>query len=275
MILTESILQTRPWCQQPECYIPMLAEFWAGYISGAAGIVIGNPLDIIKVRAQASSSSSSASISQQPFSHSFPATTALPNSALLEPSLIPRLRSYSAFTALLRGLPAPVLTYGALNALLFTSYTQALVFSCYIGSASENNAKKPSSGPVYPYSSHFTAGCFAGIATYIISTPTELIKCRAQITRDHTSSGKPISSWMIARSTYALEGIRGLYRGGCVTALRDSVGYGFYFLAYETSKDMWDRVVDSIGKDQTSSLDTVTVVDPIKVLLCGGLAGVL
>lgn len=31
----------------------MSAEFWAGYISGAAGIVIGNPLDIVKVRLQA------------------------------------------------------------------------------------------------------------------------------------------------------------------------------------------------------------------------------
>ena len=31
----------------------MSADFWAGYISGAVGIVIGNPLDIIKVRLQA------------------------------------------------------------------------------------------------------------------------------------------------------------------------------------------------------------------------------
>ena len=31
----------------------MSADFWAGYISGATGIVIGNPLDLIKVRLQA------------------------------------------------------------------------------------------------------------------------------------------------------------------------------------------------------------------------------
>lgn len=31
----------------------MSADFWAGYISGAIGIVIGNPLDIVKVRLQA------------------------------------------------------------------------------------------------------------------------------------------------------------------------------------------------------------------------------
>lgn len=33
----------------------MSSDFWAGYISGAIGIVIGNPLDLIKVRLQASS----------------------------------------------------------------------------------------------------------------------------------------------------------------------------------------------------------------------------
>ncbi len=31
----------------------MTSDFWAGYISGAAGILIGNPLDILKVRSQA------------------------------------------------------------------------------------------------------------------------------------------------------------------------------------------------------------------------------
>lgn len=34
----------------------MSSDFWAGYISGAIGIIIGNPLDLIKVRLQASSS---------------------------------------------------------------------------------------------------------------------------------------------------------------------------------------------------------------------------
>ncbi len=30
----------------------MSADFWAGYISGAAGIIVGNPLDLIKTRQQ-------------------------------------------------------------------------------------------------------------------------------------------------------------------------------------------------------------------------------
>jgi solute carrier family 25 carnitine/acylcarnitine transporter 20/29 len=31
----------------------MSADFWAGYVSGAAGIIIGNPLDLVKTRLQA------------------------------------------------------------------------------------------------------------------------------------------------------------------------------------------------------------------------------
>ena len=39
----------------------MSADFWAGYISGAAGILIGNPLDLVKTRLQAGSTPSAAS----------------------------------------------------------------------------------------------------------------------------------------------------------------------------------------------------------------------
>lgn len=39
----------------------MSADFWAGYLSGAIGIIIGNPLDIIKVRLQASQPAPTAS----------------------------------------------------------------------------------------------------------------------------------------------------------------------------------------------------------------------
>jgi solute carrier family 25 carnitine/acylcarnitine transporter 20/29 len=31
----------------------MSSDFWAGYLSGAIGIIIGNPLDVVKVRLQA------------------------------------------------------------------------------------------------------------------------------------------------------------------------------------------------------------------------------
>jgi len=43
----------------------MSADFWAGYLSGAAGILIGNPLDLVKTRLQASKAPTSPDILAQ------------------------------------------------------------------------------------------------------------------------------------------------------------------------------------------------------------------
>lgn len=51
--------------------------------------------------------------------------------------------------------------------------------------------------------------------------------------------------------------------GGTITAVRDSVGYGFYFWSYELAK----RTVVNESDSHTQGA--------LKVLLCGGLAGVV
>lgn len=44
----------------------MAADFWAGYLSGAAGILIGNPLDLVKTRLQAGSAVSNPEATSSP-----------------------------------------------------------------------------------------------------------------------------------------------------------------------------------------------------------------
>lgn len=225
----------------------MSADFWAGYVSGAAGIVIGNPLDLVKVRLQASSTSSS------------------------PPPGATRTSSYSA-SSLFRGLPAPVITYGALNALLFTTYNRSLLL--FPSTNSTFDAAK--TGPEYSYMGHFAAGCIAGLATFVVSAPTELIKCRTQLavapstTPLHGQSCSP-SSWSITKSIWQQYGLRGLYHGGVITSIRDSVGYGFYFLSYEASKDLWDLTFPRNEAVRSTAL--IGSNEAAKVLLCGGLAG--
>lgn len=242
----------------------MSADFWAGYVSGAASIVIGNPLDLIKVRLQAStipttaSRASSASIPSPP-----PQTVSLRN--------------------LLRGLPAPVLTYGALNALLFKTYNQSLLLLSPPPSHlnAVQDAFLATTPAFYPYWSHFTAGCIAGLATFVISTPTELIKCRTQVAHDTNpspvllnSTAYPYSSWSIARTIYQQSGLRGFYHGGMITSIRDAVGYGFYFLAYEASKDIWDAIASNAFDNTLENRSTGTI-GAARILLCGGVAGVV
>lgn len=106
----------------------------------------------------------------------------------------------------------------------------------------------------------FIAGAVGGLATWVVSTPTELIKCKAQVSRE------PITSLQIAKNVMRTEGVRGLYYGGVVTALRDSIGYGFYFLSYEFSSRM---LAARVGEKHSKQ------VEAAKVLLCGGVAGVI
>ncbi|KAK6953364.1 hypothetical protein Daesc_005667 [Daldinia eschscholtzii] len=201
----------------------MSADFWAGYISGAVGILIGNPLDLIKVRLQARDSISTQTVTSY-------------------------ARQFESKSALVAGTAAPILGYGALNALLFVSYNRS---EAAINTALNCQANL--------WTTWF-AGAIGGLATWAVSTPTELIKCRAQL------SSPPASSWNIAKQVFKTEGIRGLYVGGVVTALRDSIGYGFYFWSYELSS----KWIESSRKN-TSDFSQ----EAAKVLLCGGLAGIV
>lgn len=218
----------------------MSTEFWAGYVSGAAGIIIGNPLDLIKTRLQAgtlhdgqvtstlrgvSTASTSTSSTGTSSSGSTRTSTLLANSTTPQPVSNP-----SRLSTLIRGAAAPILGYGALNALLFTTYNHMEILL--------NNAP---AGPRREYSSSlaktFVAGAVAGLATFVVSAPTELVKCRVQV------SCGDVGSWQMCKQIWrgeggtggergrgrglSLKGVRGFYFGGGVTALRDSIGYGF------------------------------------------------
>lgn len=241
----------------------MSADFWAGYISGAVGIVIGNPLDILKVRLQAQSS-------RIPSSAPPPPATTLPGTSSPSTALS-LLRKFSTGTA------APILGYGALNALLFVSYnrSEALLnqaFSPRPVSTSELESARAMSTTGSNLWTTFLAGAIGGLATWVVSTPTELIKCRSQLAPSLAES----SSWNICKRIWRYEGgLRGLYFGGTVTAIRDSVGYGFYFWSYELSTRWMEQWLRHSGYAQGNGVDGVNGAETAKVLLCGGLAGVV
>lgn len=199
----------------------MSADFWAGYLSGAVGIVVGNPLDIEKVR-------------QQTTGHA-----------------IGKLYGQSS-VAFMKGTAAPIFGYGALNALLFVSYNRSEAML-------KDAASTRDAGWVT-----WTAGAMGGLAVWVVSAPTELIKCRAQMSTPATSS------WTIFKQILRTDGVKGLYHGGVVTALRDSIGYGFYFWTYELAHRYWPAAATAKRDGDTASGRRETS----KVLLCGGIAGI-
>ncbi|KAJ5174338.1 uncharacterized protein N7482_000215 [Penicillium canariense] len=203
----------------------MSSDFWAGYLSGALGIIIGNPLDVIKVQLQAGHSRDVSTQSQ--------------------------LSRFERASSLVRGAAAPILGYGALNALLFVAYNRSLM-------AMDSTIADPTNPAGVPLYKIWLAGAIGGLASWTISSPTEFIKCRAQL-----DSRPEVSSWSVAKDIYRNRGWRGLYFGGGITSARDSIGYGFYFWSYEICKRFMTN------ENETSHQAT------LKILLCGGIAGIV
>lgn len=114
-----------------------------------------------------------------------------------------------------KGAAAPILGYGALNALLFVAYNRSL-------KALEPSLVDPTCPDSVSLSKIWVAGAIGGLASWVVSSPTELVKCRAQLSQE-----RGISSWTVARDIVKRSGIQGLYFGGLVTSVRDSVGYSF------------------------------------------------
>ncbi|KAE8553606.1 hypothetical protein EYB25_004988 [Talaromyces marneffei] len=206
----------------------MSSDFVAGYISGAVGILIGNPLDLVKVRLQARKASDTLRTSPQ--SHGY----------------------FESTSSLIKGAAAPILGYGALNALLFVAYNRSLKFLDPLVVDPTNLDANVSLMNIW------LAGAAGGMASWVISSPTELVKCRTQLSRNQTTS-----SWSVFRDILRMHGVRGLYFGGLITSVRDSVGYGFYFWSYE------------LCKRNLTTLDESSQQEALKVLFCGGIAGII
>lgn len=173
-------------------------DFLAGYASGALGIVVGNPLDLIKTRLQASAIGE----------HAHPS----PNTPTVR---LPWSKQFEHWTALARGATAPILGYGALNGLLFMTYNRSLALMTTGNLDLQDVPAHPAGWKIW------TAGALGGLATFFVSAPTELVKCRAQV------SNPPQSSPEVAKELWRAGGLRAMYTGGVITSVRDSVGYGF------------------------------------------------
>ena len=141
------------------------------------------------------------------------------------------------FVGLYKGIVSPLVSthslstdrYSLLHIQATTALMNGLVFASYrflLKLQSSDSALPPTLTQIT------LAGAGSGIISSIITTPTELIKIRQQ---------QQIG--LVQRSTLSVAvdiirtggfGLKGLYRGMPVTALRD-IGYGGYFWAYEAT----------------------------------------
>lgn len=110
-------------------------------------------------------------------------------------------------------------------------------------------------------------GFCTGALQSLLLAPVELVKIRLQLQNNvyaklhqADSHGGPMS---VIKSIFKTEGLRGIYRGLTITAMRDAPAHSLYFWTYEY---MREQLHPGCRKSSQESLQTMMVA--------GGLAGV-
>lgn len=284
-----------------EQFYNTLRDVLAGTAGGAAGIILDHPFDLIKTRLQVGSSAEptgnvarsaeSASpgrgkaagqrtnmnkpqtgrqVTPSPPSGSERATRALARHAARSPlQEVALLLKQEGPLAFFKGMAAPIVAYGPTYALAFGAYGNAVRFLDN-NHILEGNGADAAAGDI-PLARVTAAGAWAGLLCTVFVAPTELIKVRMQIQREVAGrDGGYVRPWTVARKAVAQHGIvNGLFRGWCVTVVRDIPSVSAFFALYEWSKAKllaWSarREVDD-GREPSGH-----VVTPAWVLIAAG-----
>ncbi|CDH52169.1 mitochondrial carrier [Lichtheimia corymbifera JMRC:FSU:9682] len=178
------------------------ADFVAGNMGGMAQVVVGQPIDTIKVRLQ---------LDHTRFKGAWDCG-------------MQTIRN-EGFLALYKGMASPLFGIGAVNALLFAANT--------------NIKKLMQSHPdeVLPISKIALAGAAAGIVQSVLASPVELLKIKLQAQYGSGSGQKFHGPIGCARYLIQKDGIaHGLFRGLYATILREIPAYAGFYSGFEITK---------------------------------------
>lgn len=191
-----------------------LKSFVSGGVGGACCVLVGHPLDLVKVRMQTGGAGGSVF------------------------SMLSDTLRKEGVRGLYRGVSAPLTAVSPMFAVSFWSYDigQRMVKSYGQWGITEEERSRPyalSMGEIC------MAGAFSAIPTTGIMAPTERIKCLLQVQGSEVKRvSKPKYSGMLdcARQVLKEGGVQSLYKGTVATLLRDIPGTVAYFGTYELVK---------------------------------------
>lgn len=196
----------------------------AGTAGGTANVLVGQPLDTVKVK-------------MQTFPKLYPNTVQCFTKTLQNDGVRRGL-----YAGTLPALAANV----AENSVLFCAYgvcqqfVQSLVHK---QKASDLSALENAS-----------AGFIAAFFSSLTLCPTELIKCRLQAIRE-SKQATNTSAFGLTREIWRKEGFVGFFRGLTPTFAREMPGYFFFFGGYEVTRSM--LTPEGKTKDEIGPLRTV------------------
>eukprot|EP00004_Rigifila_ramosa_P017793 TRINITY_DN4374_c0_g1_i2.p1 TRINITY_DN4374_c0_g1~~TRINITY_DN4374_c0_g1_i2.p1 ORF type:complete len:322 (+),score=58.93 TRINITY_DN4374_c0_g1_i2:42-968(+) len=217
----------------------LLKTFIAGGAGGASLVLVGHPLDTVKVRIQ--------TMEIKP-------GQAPPYSGTLD--CIQKTIRREGFFGLYRGMSAPLYGVTPMYALCFYGY--GIGQKIFLKEDSLQNLTTENLCRIG------LAGATSGLFTTPILAPLERIKCELQVQGQRQEPGKPpkyAGTLDCAKKLYATSGLAGVNRGFFATMLRDSLASAFYFSSYEFFKRQFTRQGEK-GPNVAG------------VLVAGGLAGI-
>nr|XP_018917935.1 PREDICTED: mitochondrial ornithine transporter 1 [Bemisia tabaci] len=185
-------------------------NFLAGTIGGAATVLVGQPLDTVKVKMQTSPTE-------------FKGMT----------DCLKKIYRFEGLRGLYAGSMPAVTANVAENSVLFLCYgavQRSVAYCCGYKTTEELGIF-----------GNGMAGCFASFFSSFTLCPTELIKVRLQAAQETKASNKSsqnvkINGFTLTRQIYREEGFKGFFRGIGSTIAREMPGYFFFFAGYEGTR---------------------------------------
>ncbi|AFR96606.2 solute carrier family 25 (mitochondrial carnitine/acylcarnitine transporter), member 20/29 [Cryptococcus neoformans C23] len=195
-----------------------------GSVGGIAQVLVGQPFDIVKVRVQTA----------PPGTYSSPIDCAS------------KLLKADGLLGFYKGTLTPLLGIGACVSIQFGALEWAKRLFAQRARGRDLNLAE-----------FWLSGAFAGVANTVVSNPVEHIRIRLQTQPDtlpRMYNGPLDCAIKLYKSG---GGLKGVFKGQVPTMLRDGVGYGCYFLAYEALVQRHLRATN-LSRDQISPLWAVT-----------------
>ncbi|KAK0547497.1 hypothetical protein OC845_004066 [Tilletia horrida] len=195
----------------PPLQIPIV-DLVAGSAAGAAQVIVGQPLDTVKTRAQ----------------------TSTQFKGPLE--IFVRTLKDEGALAFFKGMTSPLLGVAAQNSLLFTAFALA------------KRAVSPDSQDL-SVAQVAAAGSIAGVINSVLASPVELLKIRMQA---QYGSPEDRKLSQVARDLWREHGFkRGVMRGFWVTVAREAPAYAGFYAGFESAKRAFRRTLyPDLPKDQ-------------------------